>query len=100
MRIYLTKEQCSCGIPQLYENISYILNGGPKPQYDCTKVCVTNKIYDAMRDYSETLGYSVADFNMAWLFAGPKANIDEDSYAIEVEDGWCDGKKEDDWESD
>ena len=100
MRIYLTKEQCSCGIPQLYENISYVLNGKSMPQYDCTKVNVTEKVFDEIREYYRGLGQDDVGINMAWVFAGPKASIEEDSYAIEVEDGWCGGKKEDDWESD
>lgn len=100
MKIYLTKEQCSCGIPQLYENISYVLNGKEAPQYDCTKVNVTEKVFDEIREYYKSLGHNDAEINMAWLFGGPKASIEEDSYAIEVEDGWCNGEKEDDGESD
>lgn len=94
MRIYLTKEQSTVTIPQLYENISYVLNGASRPTYDCTKVCVTEKIYEAVRDYYENLGHSLSDINMAWLFGGPKASIEEDSYAVEVEDGWCDGESD------
>lgn len=94
IRIYLTKEQCTVGIPQLYENISYILNGESKPVYDCSKVCVTEKVYEAIRDYYEGLGYSIEEINMAWLFGGPKASIEEDSYAVEVEDNWCDGQSD------
>ena len=94
MKIYLTKEQCTVSIPQLYENISYIINGESKPMYDCTKICVTEKIYEAVKEYYESLGHSLPEINMAWLFGGPKASIEEDSYAVEVEDNWCDGESD------
>ena len=92
MRIYLTEEQCNVGITTLYETISMILNGELKPNYDCRKIKVGDKVEDAIRNFYEREGWGLADINMAWLMFGPKAELE--GYAVEVEDDWCDRKSD------
>lgn len=69
-RYSISKEQCTCGISELYDNVAKIMGvlDLSKVVYDCRKLSITKKVLDCLY--------------------GPKADLDGDGYAVEVEDGF------------
>lgn len=67
-RYSISKEQCTCGISELYGNVAKIMGVSDlsKVVYDCRKLSITN----------------------CMLLYGPKADLDGDGYEVEVEDGF------------
>lgn len=72
-RYSISKEQCTCGISELYDNVAKIMGvlDLSKVVYDCRKLSITKKCWTA-----------------CMLLYGPKADLDGDGYAVEVEDGF------------
>lgn len=57
--------------------------------FDCTKICVTKPVQDAIiRYYSEYQKLSAEEIGTKLLLCGPKANLTGDGYEVEVEDGF------------
>lgn len=79
-RYSISKEQCTCGISELYDNVAKIMGvlDLSKVVYDCRKLSITKKVLDCLYGFITT----------CMLLYGPKADLDGDGYAVEVEDGF------------
>lgn len=49
-RYSIPKEQCTCGISELYDNVAKILgiSDVSKAVYDCRKLSITKKVLDCL----------------------------------------------------
>jgi hypothetical protein len=74
-RYSIPKEQCTCGISELYDNVAKIMGVS-----DLSKV-----VYDC-RKHSEN--QSDETITTCMLLYGLKADLDGDGYEVEVEDGF------------
>lgn len=72
-RYSIPKEQCTCGISELYDNVAKIIgiSDVSKAVYDCRKLSITKKVLDCL-------------YALVWS----KADLDGDGYEVEVEDGF------------
>lgn len=87
--ITITPEEATCGIVQLFDNITTKLYGKNYCSYDCTKICVGKEVFNKVEEYYRTeKNMPKEEFAMLWCCFGPKATLD--GYEVEVEDDWCD----------
>ena len=52
-RYSIPKEQCTCGISELYDNVAKIIGISDisKAVYDCRKLSITKKVLDCMYEF-------------------------------------------------
>lgn len=86
-RYSISKEQCTCGISELYDNVAKIMGVSDlsKVVYDCRKLSITKKVLDGLYEFYHSENQS--DETITLLY-GPKADLDGDGYEVEVEDGF------------
>lgn len=79
-RYSISKEQCTCGISELYDNVAKIMGVSDlsKVVYDCRKLSITKKVLDCLYEFITT----------CMLLYGPKADLEGDGYEVEAEDGF------------
>lgn len=89
-RYSIAPEKCECGLPCFYENAAIAANHEitDKTQYDCRKICVTKSVRDTIWKYYYDAGYSNGEISAHFLMLGPKADLKEDGFAFEIEDGF------------
>ena len=80
-RYSISKEQCTCGISELYDNVAKIMGVSDlsKVVYDCRKLDCLYEFYRSENQSDETI-------TTCMLLYGPKADLDGDGYEVEVED--------------
>ena len=84
------KEQCTCGISELYDNVAKIMGVSDlsKVVYDCRKLSITKKVLDCLYKFYHSENQSDETITTCMLLYGPKADLDGDGYEVEVEDGF------------
>lgn len=82
-RYSIPKEQCTCGISELYDNVAKIMG-----VYDCRKLSITKKVLDCLYKFYHSENQSDETITTCMLLYGPKADLDGDGYEVEVEDGF------------
>lgn len=89
-KVSLTKEECYCGIAELYDIIATKLGYNPALVcYDCRKVCVSNPVMEQVFVYFKTEKHiSRTAFNQLWLNLGPKANLPGEDYTADTQKGF------------
>lgn len=89
-RYSIPKEQCTCGISELYDNVAKILgiSDVSKSVYDCRKLFITKKVLDRLYKFYHSENQSDETIATCMLLYGPKADLDGDGYEVEVEDGF------------
>lgn len=92
LRISLTERECHCSILYLYELVAQKAGfslAGKSIHYDCTKIRSTQAVQDAVLScYKGDLDEIPAAAIMLWAGSGPKADLEGDDYAVEIEDGF------------
>ncbi len=86
-RYSIPKEQCTCGISELYDNVAKILgiSNVSKAVYDCRKLSITKKVLDCLYKFYHSENQSDETITTCMV---PKADLDGDGYEVEVEDGF------------
>ena len=87
MTTTLTEFLSKVSVSELYDNICIALHGAKAQKYDCTKILVGKKIFDAVNNYYEEQGVDAVGFGMIWCCYGPIAELE--NYDVRVEEGWC-----------
>ena len=89
-RYSISKEQCTCGISELYDNVAKIMGVSDlsKVVYDCRKLSITKKVLDCMYEFYRLENRDDEFITTCMLLYGPKADLDGESYEVEVEDGF------------
>jgi len=75
-------------IPAFYETCGRILNADEDAHYDCRKIEVSEERFNILQSYEMSRGCSKFDFNMLWVFAGPKCNNDLHGEVVRIQDGF------------
>lgn len=87
--ITLTHDECSHGLIELYKSVARKMGYDPESvEFDCTKIDVSEPVFDAFEQHIIAQGGSRVDVGMIWCFAGPKATIDSDEYLAEPHEGF------------
>lgn len=90
-RYLIKREKCECTLYNFYKNVAEVT--GKKNldelQYDCRKICVTKPVQESIRKFYLDEGYGEGEIGALFLIGGPKANLDGDDYAFEVEKGFA-----------
>lgn len=75
-RYSIPKEQCTCGISELYDNVAKVIgiSDVSKAVYDCRKLSITKKVLDCLYKFYHSENQS--------------DETDGDGYEVEVEDGF------------
>ncbi len=89
--VKLTEDDCRSDLPIFYEIVArragFELTEGYG--FDCTKIRCTKAVQDAIfKFYAEKFGANDISLGMMWVDCGPKADLDGDEYAVEIEDGF------------
>lgn len=89
-RYSIPKEQCTCGISELYDNVAKIMgiSDVSKVVYDCRKLSITKKVLNCMYEFYRLENRDDEFITTCMLLYGPKADLDVDGYEVEVEDGF------------
>lgn len=89
--VSLTKEECYCGIAELYDTIATKLGYNPATlYYDCRKICVSKPVMEQIFAYYKAeKRVTRAAFNQLWLNLGPKANLTGDDYTADAQNGFA-----------
>lgn len=88
--VKLEEADCYCTIPQLYEKVAQKARFGltDNSRFNCTKIRCTQAVQDTVYRFYEEHGGTSGAIAMLWASGGPKADIDGDELAIEIEDGF------------
>ena len=89
-RYSIPKEQCTCGIRELYDNVAKILGISDVSEvvYDCRKLSITKKVLDCLYEFYHSENQSDETITTCMLLYGPKADLEGDGYEVEAEDGF------------
>ena len=89
-KITLTKDECCCGIAELYDTIATKLGYNPATvHYDCRKVCVSKPVMEQIFAYYKAEKHVTRSaFNQLWLNLGPKANLSGEDYTADAQKGF------------
>lgn len=88
--VKLEEKDCDCSLIDFYiriaEKAGFALE--PGKMLDCAKVRTTRAVQDTVYAFYKRRGASDLDVSMLWADQGPKADLDGDGYAVEIEDGF------------
>lgn len=89
--VKLAENDCRCELPIFYEIVAgragFEITGNY--QFDCSKIRCTKAVQDAIfQFYKDKLNADIVSLGMMWVNSGPKADLDGDGYAVEIEDGF------------
>ena len=89
-RYSIPKEQCTCGISELYDNVAKILgiSNVSEVVYDCRKLSITKKVLDCLYEFYHSEKQRYDSITTCMLLYGPKADLEGDGYEVEAEDGF------------
>lgn len=89
-RYHISEKECHCNLISFYENAAQITGAAitDKTVYDCRKICVTKPVQKCIWDYYSENGFSNESICGFLLMNGPKANLDGDDLAFEIEEGF------------
>lgn len=88
--VKLEKNDCHCNLTKFYIRVTEKAGFALKPgeMLDCSKIRTTKAVQDAIYAFYRDRGGSDLDIAMLWANQGPKADLDGDGYAVEIEDGF------------
>ena len=77
-RYSIPKDQCTCGISELYDNIAKIIgiSNLSKVVYDCRKLSITKKVLDCLYGFYHSENQSDETITTCMLLYDPKADLD------------------------
>ena len=87
-KLFLKAEECQCGLPEFYGNVAKAM-GVQKIdaiEFDCRKICTSQMVQDAIWKHYTEEGCEDIQISSLLAMCGPKANLTEDGYVVEVED--------------
>lgn len=86
MKICLTKEDCYCSIPRLYDNIARKLGYDlAKVNYDCREITVSGEVFKQVDSYcKEVENLDSASVGMLWCIYGPRAVEELSNYDVDI----------------
>ena len=89
-RYSISSFKCCQPIENFYENAAKIIGitVTENTVYDCRKIRVTVPVQNCIFAYYKENGFPNAAISCNWLMQGPKANLEGDDLAFEVEDGF------------
>ena len=89
-KVILTKDECYCGIAELYDTIATKLGYNPATvYYDCRKVCVSKPVMEQIFAYYKAeKRVTRPAFNQLWFALGPKVNLTGDDYMADPQEGF------------
>ena len=89
-RYSIPKEQCTCSISELYDNVAKIIGVSDlsKVVYDCRKLSITKKVLECLYEFYHLENQSDETITTCMLLYGPKADLEGDGYEVEAEDGF------------
>lgn len=89
-RYSIPKEQCVCGITELYDNAAKIMgiSNIEKIQYDCRKISITKKVLDYIFEFYHSQNCDDETIATWMLLYGPKADLKGEGCEFEIEDGF------------
>ena len=89
-RYSIPKEQCTCGISELYDNVAKIMGVSDlsKVVYDCRKLSITKKVLDCLYKFYHSENQSDETITPCKHMYGPKPDLDGHRYEVDVEDGY------------
>ena len=84
-RYSIPKEQCTCGISELYDNVAKVIgiSDVSKAVYDCRKLSITKKVLDCLYKFYHSENQSDETITTCMLLY-----LDGDGYEVEIEDGF------------
>lgn len=86
-RIVLAKEDCYQSISDFYDYIAKLEGKySEELQYDVRKICCTKSAADEMLRFYKDQGQNREQIGALWLCFGPKANLEGNEFAVEIED--------------
>ena len=88
-RLKLRKEDCYKSLTDFYDYLAE-QNGvdTKKVQYDVRKICCTQGVADEIFQFYKEQGHSSEQVGVLWLCCGPKANLEEEGFVVELEEGF------------
>lgn len=91
--IILKKEDCYCNLVTFYQNVAKAMGCDPlkviMTSFDCRKLRVTKPVQDEIwAFYRDTEGANDVDLAMLWVMFGPKADLEGEGYAAELQEGF------------
>lgn len=88
--VRLEKNDCRCSLVDLYETVAreagFALTDNSR--FNCAKIRCTGAVQNAVYQFHQEQGRSPEAITMMWLAKGPKADLNEPGYAVEIEDGF------------
>ncbi len=92
MNLVLKENQCYCGLVDFYNNICIAAGQDSSNidlRFDCTKIHVTSSIQEQIFKYYKTTCHSTDEgFAALWVLYGPKADLEEDGYFVQIDEGF------------
>ncbi len=90
LKLELTKDDCYHEIQDFYDVVVEKLGIDPqKARYDCTKINVTKSVQKELFDYQKQVrGFDAEAIGQRWMLFGPKANLTEEDYIVEIHRGF------------
>ena len=76
-RYSIPKEQCTCGISELYDNVAKILGISDVSEvvYDCVNYLSLKKVLDCLYEFYHSENQSDETITTCMLLYGPKADL-------------------------
>lgn len=89
-RYHISKKECHCNLISFYENAAQITGAAitDKTVYNCRKICVTKSVQKCIWNFYSENGFSDESICSFLLLNGPKANLEGDELAFEIEEGF------------
>lgn len=90
IKIILSEEDCARNISGLYDSIAKQLGyeNISSLQYDCRKVSVSKSIFDKIHEYYKAHHISEEGFAKNWCCFGPKADLPDEGFVVEIQNGF------------
>lgn len=98
LRVKLDESDCRCSLSVFYERVAkkagFTLTNNSR--FNCNKIQCTKAVQIAVFDfYNEAGNRDELEMIMLWVNSGPKADLNGDDYAVEIEDGFVTKVKHD-----
>lgn len=91
-RFELTASQCDCGLVDFYKNVCIVAGQDPcniDLRFDCRNIHVTASVQEKIFNYYKLACNSTDEgFSALWILYGPKADLEEDGYFVQIDEGF------------
>jgi len=93
IKMEVTESECFTTILDLYYLIAakfgYICD---QIEFVPSRICVTPAVMDRVFEYYSQQGHSKESIGMHWLIYGPKANLTDEGFVVEIQKGFIEDK--------